>query len=169
MTTATKTHAQTNAEAWSETILNHWDAFRWADDLRSTASGLHSETRQILEDAGAIFGDDDQLTDDSYPCTVIGSHVLDRVQELALSVELRSEWMTMDQFHRTEDLEAGAFRIVLTYGGPHLEIRGEVDACGSAQNPRLLYSEMGQPEAELRLSGAAYYALEWFALQFVCC
>jgi len=168
MTTATKTYAQANAEAWSETILNHWDAFRWADDLRSTAKGLHSETRQILEDAGAIFGDDDQLTDDAYPCTVIGSHVLERVQELALSVELRSEWMTVDQFHRTEDLEAGAFRILLTYGGPHLEIRGEVDACGYAQNPRLFYSEMGQPEAELKLSAAPYYALEWFALQFVC-
>ena len=85
MTTATRTHAQANAEAWSETILNHWDAFRWADDLRTTAKGLHSETRQILEDAGAIFGNNDELTDDAYPCTVIGSHVLERVQELALS------------------------------------------------------------------------------------
>lgn len=168
MTTATKTHAQTNAEAWMETILSLWDASKWCDDLRSTAKGLHSETREILEDAGAIFDDADQLTDDSYPWTVIYEHVLDRARESALSCEFRSGWHVFTDF-MGQELEASEFRIVLTFGGPHLEIRGDVNAYNAAENPELIYSEMGMEPTRLWLSGVQRTALEWFALQFVCC
>jgi hypothetical protein len=45
----------------------------------------------------------------------------ERIQEDALSVEVRSEW------HSPGDAsEAGEFRIVLCTGGPHVEIRGEL-------------------------------------------
>lgn len=47
----------------------------------------------------------------------------DRIREDALSVDVRSGWQTAG-----ETLEPSEFRIVLCTGGPHVEIRGELDA-----------------------------------------
>lgn len=61
----------------------------------------------------------------------------ERIQEDALSVEVRSSWCNPG-----ETMEAAEFRIVLCTGGPHVEIRGEVDR-GSISRVRICYSDWG--------------------------
>jgi len=157
--------SESNAIAWSQTILSLWDASQWCVDRRITCLGLHKETREILEDAGAEFdAKSGQITDDCLPWDVIADALNERVQQSVLCVQTRSAWHD-PQLESSEDAE---FRIQLTVGGPYLEISGELDACGCAQDPEFIYAEMGRGPERLRLDNAHRSALEWFALQFFC-
>lgn len=60
-----------------------------------------------------------------------------RITEDALSVEVRSDWVTPG-----EEMTAGEFRIVLCTGGPHVEIVGDLDR-GEPSRPRILYRDWG--------------------------
>lgn len=64
--------------------------------------------------------------------------VEDAIQELPLSIELRSGWHTIG-----EDLEAAEVRVVLTYGGPSCEIRADYDPQTGCSRPRVLWTEWG--------------------------
>tara|TARA_S200002703_G_scaffold148262_1_gene144796 strand:- start:773 stop:1270 length:498 start_codon:yes stop_codon:yes gene_type:complete len=163
--TQTTTMSESNAIAWSQTILNLWDASQWCGDRRITCLGLNKETREILEDEGAEFdARSGQITDDCHPWDAIAASLNYRVQQSILCAQTRSAWH--DPW--SESSEDNEFRIQLTVGGPYLEISGELDACGCAQDPELIYAEMGREPARLRLDSAHQSALEWFALQFFC-
>lgn len=62
----------------------------------------------------------------------------ERIQEDALSVEVRSDWCNPG-----ETMEAGEFRIVLCTGGPHVEIVGDLNQ-GEPSRPRILYRDWGE-------------------------
>ena len=161
--TTTTTHAKSNATAWSATILSLWDASQWARDHRSTALGLHTETRQILEECGGDFNKrSGEITDDCEPWSVIESKIWERVQESVLSVQTRTAWHDPGE----QDPEDTEFRIWLTLGGPSLQIRGELTSYGAAHEPELIYAEMGLAPTRLPLDRAHQSALEWFSLQF---
>ena len=64
----------------------------------------------------------------------------ERIQEDALSVEVRSSWGNAG-----ETLEAAEFRIVLCTGGPHVEIRGEIGTYGEPSRAWLQYQDWGTP------------------------
>lgn len=161
--TSTTTHAESNATAWSATILSLWDASQWAQDHRSTALGLHTETRQILEECGGDFDKrSGKITDDCEPWSVIESKIWERVQESVLSVQTRTAWHDPGE-QNPEDTE---FRIWLTLGGPSLQIRGELTSYGAAHEPELIYAEMGLAPTRLPLDRAHQSALYWFCLQF---
>ena len=63
----------------------------------------------------------------------------DNIQEDPLSVEVRSGWDVVGG-----DLSAAEFRIVLCTGGPHVEIRGEIDN-GTPCRAWLQYQDWGTP------------------------
>lgn len=61
----------------------------------------------------------------------------ERIQEDALSVEVRSDWCNPG-----ETIEAVEFRIVLCTGGPHVELIGDLDR-GTPTSVRVLYRDWG--------------------------
>lgn len=67
----------------------------------------------------------------------------DNIQEDPLSVEVRSGWDVVGG-----DLSAAEFRIVLCTGGPHVEIRGEIDN-GTPCRAWLQYQDWGTPMTQL--------------------
>lgn len=65
-----------------------------------------------------------------------------RIQEDALSVEVRSDWHAVG-----DDSDSSAFRIVVCTGGPHVQIRGEL--YGSEPSCAWLeYQDWGAPVTE---------------------
>jgi hypothetical protein len=65
-----------------------------------------------------------------------------RIQEDALSVEVRSGWTTLDNA-----LEAEEFMILLTTGGPAVRIRGELDQYKTPDRAWLETQDWGTPWA----------------------
>ena len=64
-----------------------------------------------------------------------------RIQEDALSVEVRSGWTPAQDV----PFSAAEFRIILCTGGPHVEIRGELDDNGTPCRAWLQYQDWGTP------------------------
>ena len=64
------------------------------------------------------------------------------VQNDPLSVEVRSGWDIVGG-----DLSAAEFRIVLCTGGPHVEIRGELDN-GTPSRAWMMYQDWGTPKTQ---------------------
>lgn len=60
------------------------------------------------------------------------------IDEDPLSVEYRSDWSSPG-----EALTPSEFRIVLCAGGPHVEIRGEINHRGDPCSPRIIYKDWG--------------------------
>lgn len=89
--------------------------------------------------------------------------VLDRAQEMPLSLELRSGWYVVGGDPDPQD-----FRLLLTYGGPLCEIIGAVDPANlTPVDPRLYASEMGAGRFEvLPADDEEREALEWFCSLF---
>lgn len=71
-----------------------------------------------------------------------------RIEEDALSVEVRSDWATLG-----EELTASEYRIVLCTGGPHVEIVGDLDRHGEPKSARLLYQDWGTGKQEYICDG----------------
>lgn len=66
----------------------------------------------------------------------------ENVQNDPLSVEVRSGWDIVGG-----DLSAAEFRIVLCTGGPHVEIRGELDN-GTPSRAWMMYQDWGTPKTQ---------------------
>ena len=62
-----------------------------------------------------------------------------RIQEDALSVEVRAGWASPGELSTIGD----EFRIVLCTGGPHVEIVGDLDEHGQPERVRILYKDWG--------------------------
>ncbi len=62
-----------------------------------------------------------------------------RIEEDALSVEVRSSWTSVG-----EDLMPEEFRIVLCTGGPHVEIVGDLDESREPSRVRVIYKDWSE-------------------------
>lgn len=123
MTQSKDDHGQANAKAWYESIAEMVAA------LQKTASG------------------DPMLSDDAaYEDAERAIH------ESVLSVEIRSGWYmpgTQDKF----DINKGnEYRILLTYGGPSLQLTGSLDEHGEPETARLEYQDWGTPWTVFNIS-----------------
>lgn len=63
----------------------------------------------------------------------------ERIFEMPLSVEVRSGWV-----NQGEEMVAEEFNILLTTGGPAIQIMGELDASGLPSRARLQYADWGR-------------------------
>ncbi len=157
----TNDHGRRNAESWAQTIAQYarmLDADAWdrLDELKDERQDLldaladedsdkkaaadaitewdadnGEEFMALQADAAAMEGCND--ADD----------VRERVQESALSVEVRSGWST-----DPADLKPEEFRILLTTGGPALQIMGELDDHGEPRRAWLECQDWGTPWTE---------------------
>lgn len=70
-----------------------------------------------------------------------------RIQEDALSVEVRSDWIEAQNWDRAREDHAAPveFKILLTTGGPAVRIRGELDESGQPDRAWLEVQDWGTP------------------------
>lgn len=73
--------------------------------------------------------------------------VLERIHQMPLSLEVRGGWYTPGDSESTKPDE---FRILLTTGGPALQLVGDLDEYGQPSNPRLQWQDWGTPWTNYR-------------------
>ena len=108
-----------------------------AEELTGHAGGF---AWWIVRDDGRALSEDDaeelaELEDDAGECED-AEDAEQRIHEDALSVEVRSGWRSVG-----EGMTADEFRIVLCTGGPHVEIRGELDLHGEPCSARIYFND----------------------------
>ncbi len=79
------------------------------------------------------------------------------IQSDPLSIEVRSGWVS-----HGDNMTAEEFRIVLCTGGPHVEIRGEIER-GCPVHCRLMHQDWGTPLTEHIVTHVEYLALCTYA------
>lgn len=85
----------------------------------------------------------------------------ERIMESALEVSVRSGWYSPGSEPEPEE-----FRILLTYGGPSLQIRGELDEHNEPSRAWLEYRDWGTPWTEYHGENSDQAALLTFARCF---
>ena len=101
---------------------------------------------------------DDEIPEDSeYNCR---DDVYQAIQEKPLSVEVRSGWES--SFH---SFTVDEFRILLCWGGPSVEIRGEIGLRGEPENVKVFYTDWDS-SGEYVLSDEEREAVTEFCQQF---
>ncbi len=155
MTNSNDNHGLDQAKAQAESIAAMMAAINCDYDrlqeLRDEREALtdkideadnNADERKALE---ALENWDEQNADDLLILENEAGDCSDRedaqqvIQEDALSVEVRSGWASA-----TDTMIAEEFRIVLCTGGPHVEIRGELDN-GTPSRAWMMYQDWGTP------------------------
>lgn len=133
-------HGKSNARAWLDTIVEGVAAYEALNGGDVTAE-FDSET----------FDDADALRE--------------RLQEGPLSVEVRGGWYAYGTFSADQG-EPAEVRILLTTGGPGLQIECDVDD-GAPYNPRLRYQDWGTPWTDFPLNESERAALATYTALFI--
>lgn len=130
----TENHAEQQARAHWDTILEletaagtDWDRLEELRDCEPeelTGSDLEELEGLTAEAAGYESRED----------------VEERIQEYPLSVEVRSDWVSLG-----EELTPGEFRILLCTGGPAVQIRGELNEHREPCRAWIEYQDWGTP------------------------
>lgn len=134
-------HGRENAKAWAGSIVEMVAALECDYDRRV----------QLLDELAELDGDEagrsawneangDELAElmrDAGENTD-ADEAIERIRESVLSVEVRSGWANVG-----DALNAEEFRILLTTGGPALQIRGELDENGEPSRAWLEYQDWG--------------------------
>ena len=161
MTTNTTNNAHLQARAQTDSIIAMVQAlqcdYETLHDLQDTYLSLDAEA--VCDWAEALQMD--ELLAEADGCTDEDeAHV--RILEDALSVEVRSGWVTVD-----DPLEATEFAILLCTGGPAVRIRGELSEHGEPARAWLEYQDWGTPWSEYHGDNADQQALLAYAACFI--
>jgi hypothetical protein len=85
------------------------------------------------------------------------------MQNEALSVEVKTDWYAVGD----EDTKPTQYRVLLTWGGPALQLTGDLDEHGQPENARLEWQDWGTQWTEYRdTTDEDDKALMTFAQQF---
>lgn len=103
-------------------------------------------------------GETDEVTFDGEAFTD-ATELSNRVQEGALSVEVRGGW------HAPTEEETGPceFQILVTTGGPAFRVIGELDLHNQPMSVRAEHRDWGTPWTEVALTNEEQEAVDWFA------
>lgn len=107
------------------------DEVREASEARAALAEWDNHMRGVLNELEAEAGE-----------CADADEARENVQNDPLSVEVRSGWDIVGG-----DLSAAEFRIVLCTGGPHVEIRGELDN-GTPSRAWMMYQDWGTPKTQ---------------------
>ena len=103
------------------------------------------------EDAEEVEIDGDTFKD--------ATGIPDRMQEGALSVEVRGGWHTPG----SDSDGPEEFQVMVSTGGPAFRIIGELDQHCQPSNVRAEHQDWGTPWIEVELSNEEQEAVDWFA------
>ena len=103
-------------------------------------------------------GETDEVTFDGEAFTD-ATELFNRVQEGALSVEVRGGW------HDPTEEETGPyeFQILVTAGGPAFRVIGKLDQHNYPTDVRAEHQDWGTPWTEVDLTNEEQEAVDWFA------
>jgi hypothetical protein len=71
------------------------------------------------------------------------------IHEDPLSVEVRTDWYTLDQ---DSDKKPAFYRILLCWGGPACQVVGDLSEYGEPETAKIEYQDWGTPWTEYRLN-----------------
>lgn len=146
-------HAEQNAEAWSDHITAAWEA---CDFCRERWEGryLSTEAKAVLKEHGY----------DGTNHNAVSDLIQEGMQESALSVDIREGWRSPGERASMEPTE---FQILLSTGGPALRIMGELDQWSQPARCWLEHQDWGTPWVRhFSRSAERAIALRWFASLF---
>lgn len=152
-------HARQNAQAWAATIAALVAALECdfdrlqelADERDSLAAELDSAEDDSARHAAAEaltawdVENGEELRELKLAAACEGEPAKDadeareRIEESALSVEVRTDWHAPG----ADDEKPTDFRVLLTTGGPALQIRGELDEHGAPTRAWLEFKDWG--------------------------
>lgn len=171
MTTTTATleapaHAEQNARGHLEEIAQLWRLAEWAQDDEPAADLAWPDRARLRE-----------LTDKGTDLSPFASRrgrddLREKIEELAreqaLSAEVRDAWRAPGE--RAEEGESPEeWRILLTWGGPALRLRGDFNQHGEPCSPVLECQDWGTPWIEQETTSEEDEALSWFAGLLLTC
>ena len=133
-------HGKSNARAWLGTIVEGVGKL-----------GILERDGEAVTFEGETFSDADALRE--------------RLHEGPLSVEVRGGWYAYGEFSADQGEPAEA-RILLTTGGPGLQIECDVDDV-APYNPRLRYQDWGTPWTDYPLDESERDALATYTALFI--
>lgn len=122
-----------------------------------------AQVESIVELIQYLDWDWDGLTEDEIPADPeykSREDVEQAIQDKPLSVEVRESWHAVG-----EKVDPVEFRILLCWGGPHVEIRGEVGLHGDPENVKVFCADWGS-SGEYILSEDEEQAVTEFCQQF---
>jgi len=119
------------------------------------AHGHIASITELIEARNGGMVDGEELTVDQ---------VVDRINEYPLSVEVRSDWYTPGAGQQAN--QPAEYRILLTTGGPALQIVGELDEYGLPTTAKLEYQDWGTPWTPYQTTTQEDQTLIDFAQQF---
>jgi hypothetical protein len=146
-------HAEEQAKAQLESIkemvanLTRWTAQNIPDDVVRDVLHLtpkHKIDEQDKEAAAAEMNNTEtELRDE------IREEAEQTIHEDALSVEVRSDWYTLDQ---DSDKKPAFYRILLCWGGPACQVVGDLSEHGEPETAKIEYQDWGTRWTEYRLN-----------------
>jgi hypothetical protein len=142
-------HAEQNASGHAETIEAYAEAVAFCREHREApeeARELSREARAAMHEHGWT-GDNKEDTAEA---------IEGAARDQALSVEFRCDGWT----NSPADMEPDQYRILLSTGGPALQIAGSFDPINGATSVRLEHQDWGTPWTEF--DGIDEDALAWF-------
>jgi hypothetical protein len=152
-TTPEANHAEENAQGHAQHIEAAAEAVAWLREHPHAPD----EARELSREARALMHEHEWDGDNR---EMVAETIEDSLRESALSVEFRcSQWS-----NTASNLEPDEYRILLTYGGPALQITGAFDAHNGATTARLEWQDWWKPWTEYH--GVDEDALLWFCSLF---
>jgi hypothetical protein len=143
-------HAERNAEGWSDQISAAWEAYQFCQE-QGEGRYLSTEAKACLRGHGYDGTNHD----------VVAEWITDEAREAPLSVDIREGWHSPGAQASMEPTE---FQILLSTGGPALRIMGELDQHGEPARCWLEYQDWGTPWTRyFSRSAERATALRWFA------
>lgn len=145
-------HAERNAEGWSDTITAAWEAYGFCLE-EGEGKYLSREAKAVLKEQGYDGTNHDHVAEG----------IEEAMREAPLSVEVRSGWMEPGD---GDSVDPDEFRILLSTGGPALRVMGELDRCEPSRC-WLEIQDWGTPwTRHFSRSAERATALRWFASLF---
>ena len=105
------------------------------EGARENAQGWYESIREMVEALGDRRSNGDEHSEDAER----------RIHESALSAEVRSGWYS---FGRDADTKPAEYRILLTTGGPALQLTGTLSEYGEPETAELQIQDWGVPWRE---------------------
>lgn len=145
-------HAEQNAEAWSDQITAAWEAYGFCLE-EGEGKYLSREAKAVLKEHGFDGTNHD----------TVAEGIEEAMREAPLSVEIRSGWLEPGD---GASMDPDEFRILLSTGGPALRIMGELNH-GEPSRCWLEHQDWGTPWTRyFSRSADRANALRWFASLF---
>lgn len=145
-------HAEQNAEAWSDQITAAWEAHGFCLE-EGEGKYLSREAKAVLKEHGFDGTNHD----------TVAEWIEDAMREAPLSVEIREGWKSPGE---GASLEPTEFQILLSTGGPALRIMGELNH-DEPSRCWLEHQDWGTPWTRyFSRSADRATALRWFAALF---